>query len=266
MKRKWSIAAAAFTLCLAWGATAYAQPAQMPDGTWFDAAYYAQANPDVTAALGTDAGILYQHYQLCGKAEGRAAVAPGTGTTDPAASSADFDAAYYARTYPDVVAALGTNADVLYQHYVQYGKAEGRYGKDPSVQASGGGTAESSYARQVLDLVNRERAAAGLSALSWSDKLAEAADIRAKEMVSLCAHTRPNGTNCFTVLGECGISYRTAGENIAWGQRTPEQVVTDWMNSPGHRANILNSKFGKLGVGYRKESNGYTYWTQLFTN
>ena len=77
--------------------------------------------------------------------------------------------------------------------------------------------------------------------------------------------TRPDGRSCFTVLAETKISYRTCGENIAAGQTTPQEVVKGWMNSEGHRKNILNGSFTKLGVGYVKASTGYKYyWTQMF--
>ncbi len=126
-------------------------------------------------------------------------------------------------------------------------------------------TGVSSYADQVLQLVNQERAKAGLSALTTNTTLKAAADLRAQETVQSFSHTRPNGTTFSTVLKEYGISYRTAGENIAYGQRTPQEVVTAWMNSPGHRANIMNASFGKIGIGvYQK--NGVIYWSQLFTN
>lgn len=82
MKRKIVIAATALTLMLCQGMTASASPKVMPDGTVFDAEYYAQANPDVAAALGTDANALYQHYLTYGKAEGRAAVSPENASTD----------------------------------------------------------------------------------------------------------------------------------------------------------------------------------------
>lgn len=124
--------------------------------------------------------------------------------------------------------------------------------------------AEKSYVEQVVDLVNAERANVGLSALTMTDELNEAALVRAKESTKAFSHTRPNGTSFWTVLKENGISYRGAGENIAWGQSTPEEVVDAWMNSEGHRANILNKKFTSIGVGYHL--NGKTpYWSQLFT-
>ena len=123
----------------------------------------------------------------------------------------------------------------------------------------------SSYEQQVLNLVNKERRSQGLSALSLSAEAQQAARVRAKEIVSSFSHTRPNGKSCFTVLNEIGAKYTSAGENIAKGQKTPEQVVEAWMNSPSHRANILSSKYTKLGVGcYFNGSN--TYWAQMFLN
>ncbi len=123
-----------------------------------------------------------------------------------------------------------------------------------------------SYASQVLKLVNQERAKQGLSALTTASSLSSAANVRAKETFSSFSHTRPNGTTFSTVLKEFNVSYRTAGENIAYGQKTPQEVVTGWMNSPGHRANILNGNYGKIGIGVYKASNGRIYWSQLFTN
>ena len=108
--------------------TAFAAPQTMPDGTIFDAEYYAQNNPDVVAALGTDAGILYQHYVMSGKNEGRLPYAQTstatntTGTTMCLADGTVFDPVYYAQNNPDVVAALGTDANLLAQHYLQSGK------------------------------------------------------------------------------------------------------------------------------------------------
>jgi uncharacterized protein YkwD len=126
-------------------------------------------------------------------------------------------------------------------------------------------TGLSSYASQVLQLVNQERAKAGLPAYTTNSAITAAANLRAKEIVQSFSHTRPNGTSCFTALDQYNVSYRTAGENIAYGQRTPQEVVTAWMNSPGHRANILNGNFGKIGIGVY-QVNGTYYWSQEFTN
>ncbi|MCH5210631.1 MAG: CAP domain-containing protein [Oscillospiraceae bacterium] len=124
-------------------------------------------------------------------------------------------------------------------------------------------SSESAYAYQVIELVNAERAKYGLSALSADTTLMNAAHKRAVETVTSFSHTRPNGTKFSTVLSEYGVSYRTAGENIAYGQRTPQDVVNSWMNSSGHRANILNSSYTKIGVGCYKSGSTY-YWSQLF--
>lgn len=84
--------------------------------------------------------------------------------------------------------------------------------------------------------------------------------VRAEELEELFEHTRPDGSSCFTALDQAGINYRAAGENIAMGYRSPEAVVEGWMNSPGHRANILNGDFTHIGVGYAPDWN----WAQLF--
>lgn len=128
-------------------------------------------------------------------------------------------------------------------------------------------TDTSRYVQEVLDLVNKEREAAGLAPLTLDEKLNEAAKVRAQEITSNFSHTRPDGTEPFTVLQEYGCSYMAAGENIAAGQSTPAEVVGSWMNSEGHRANILSPNFAKLGVGYCQADSGYNhYWVQLFTD
>lgn len=137
--------------------------------------------------------------------------------------------------------------------------------KDPSSGSAENGATNASYSTKVLELVNEQRKANGLSALTTTSALQQAADKRAKEIVSNFSHTRPDGTSGVTVLPEYSISYRAWGENIAYGQRTPAAVMDAWMNSSGHRANILSSKFGKVGIGCY-EKNGTLYWTQVFTD
>lgn len=121
------------------------------------------------------------------------------------------------------------------------------------------------YAEQVVNLVNAERAKNGLQPLTIKEDVRAAAQIRAVEIQTSFSHTRPDGKSFVTALQEQNVSYRGAGENIAWGQRTPEQVVEAWMNSEGHRANILNAKYTSIGVGYYQNAKGVNYWTQLFT-
>ncbi len=120
------------------------------------------------------------------------------------------------------------------------------------------------YGLRITELVNEHRAAAGLAPVTYSAKLSEAAQVRAVEIEKSFSHTRPDGRYFSSVFAEHGISYRYSGENIAWGQKSPEEVVTAWMNSAGHRANILNAKFTQLGVGYRQNARGVNYFTQLF--
>lgn len=127
-------------------------------------------------------------------------------------------------------------------------------------------TQNKSYAEQVVDLVNVERAKEGLAPLTMDATLNQAAVIRAREIQTSFSHTRPNGTNFGTAIKEVGGSYRTAGENIAWGQRTPEEVVKAWMNSAGHRKNIMSTGYSKIGVAYVQNAAGTAYWAQMFTN
>ena len=125
---------------------------------------------------------------------------------------------------------------------------------------------KNSYAQKVLKLVNKERAKAGRKALKLDALLNRAAMVRAKEITEVFSHDRPDGSSCFSIMKEIGISYRAVGENIAAGQPTPEEVVNSWMNSEGHRANILSKDFEKLGVGYVKIGGTYKhYWVQLFS-
>ena len=120
------------------------------------------------------------------------------------------------------------------------------------------------YASQVAALVNAVRAQHGLAALTVDARVQRAAQVRAAETAQSFSHTRPNGSSFSTALTEAGVTYRTAGENIAYGQSTPQAVVDAWMNSSGHRANILSSSYTTIGVGYTVV-NGTAYWAQLFT-
>ena len=119
------------------------------------------------------------------------------------------------------------------------------------------------YAEDVLAAVNRNRTAYGLRPLTLAEDLCEDADIRAEEIVSNFSHTRPNGSSCFTIISG---SYRRVAENIAGGHATAEETVDQWMNSPPHRANILDPALEELGVGYcHAPGSAYEhYWVQLF--
>ncbi|MBO5207479.1 MAG: SafA/ExsA family spore coat assembly protein [Clostridia bacterium] len=121
----------------------------------------------------------------------------------------------------------------------------------------------SSYEREVIRLVNIERRKAGLSDLTEDWQLSRVARYKSEDMRNLgyFSHTSPTYGSPFEMMRSFGISYRSAGENIAKGQKSPAAVVNAWMNSSGHRANILNKSFTHIGVGYIADGN---YWTQMF--
>ena len=119
------------------------------------------------------------------------------------------------------------------------------------------------YEREVVRIVNLERANAGLSPLEYDWQLSRVARYKSEDMQKnkYFSHTSPTYGSPFNMMKSFGISYKTAGENIAKGYQTPSAVVNGWMNSKGHRANILNSSFTHIGVGYVASGN---YWTQMF--
>lgn len=122
------------------------------------------------------------------------------------------------------------------------------------------------YEQKVVDLVNAERAKAGLKPLILDMQLARVARLKAEDMRdnNYFSHVSPTYGSFFTMLQKFGITYRTAGENIAAGYQTPEAVVAAWMGSPGHRNNILNPNFTSIGVGYTMGGSYRNYWVQLF--
>lgn len=119
------------------------------------------------------------------------------------------------------------------------------------------------YENEVIRLVNEQRVKNGLKKLQADWQLSRVARFKSQDMKdnNYFSHTSPVYGSPFEMIKNFGISYRSAGENIAKGQRTPKAVVNAWMNSSGHRANILNSTYTKIGVGYVAEGN---YWTQMF--
>ena len=114
--------------------------------------------------------------------------------------------------------------------------------------------------------MNVERAKNGLAALSSDSLLMKTATVKSQDMAknNYFSHTSPTYGSPFDLMKQYGVSYRAAGENIAMGQTSPAQVMNGWMNSAGHRANILNSSFTKIGVGVAQNSAGQYYWTQHF--
>lgn len=119
---------------------------------------------------------------------------------------------------------------------------------------------------QVVQLVNQERAKYGLKPLKSNWELARVARYKSQDMINkrYFDHNSPTYGSPFDMMKSFGITYRTAGENIAAGQKTPQEVVTAWMNSEGHRKNILSANFTEIGVGYAQGGSYGHYWTQMF--
>ncbi len=119
------------------------------------------------------------------------------------------------------------------------------------------------YEQEVVRLVNAQRAQNGLKPLAENWELSRVARYKSADMAGkrYFSHESPTYGSPYQMMRSFGISFRSAGENIAYGQRTPAAVVGAWMNSSGHRANILNSSYTHIGVGYHEAGN---YWTQMF--
>ena len=149
---------------------------------------------------------------------------------------------------------INANPDVENPDLIYPGQVLNLPAKDKSV---------SSFETEVIRLVNIERSKNGLLPLSHDWELSRVARYKSMDMKenNYFSHTSPTFGSPFDMMKSFGISYRSAGENIAKGQTTPQKVVNSWMNSQGHRANILNKSYTHIGVGYVKSGN---YWTQMF--
>lgn len=254
---------------------AQAAPADAaPYAAVFDYIYYAKCYPDLQAVFGNDEAALLNHFITCGMAEGRQ-------------GNEEFNVQYYKERYPDLQSVFGEDLPAYYMHYITCGKAEGRQGNgvaliasifpvDGSVQegsyitgpvSPAATAAESEYAYQVLAIMNQIRAEHGLNTFTTTQQLMNTAQMRAEELTVYFDHTRPDGSSCFTAYAQNGASYRAAGENIAAGQNNPQYVMDCWMDSPGHRANILNPAYNRVGIGCSYSNDYYgIYWSQNFTN
>jgi len=122
------------------------------------------------------------------------------------------------------------------------------------------------YETEVIRLTNLERTKRGLPALTTNWQLSRVARYKSQDMINknYFSHNSPTYGSPFTMMQSFGLKFSAGGENIAYGQRTPQEVVNAWMNSPGHRANILSTAYTQIGVGAAKKSNGTLYWTQQF--
>lgn len=121
---------------------------------------------------------------------------------------------------------------------------------------------------EVLRLVNIERQKEGLTPLVADSQLSNVARKKSEDMATnnYFSHTSPTYGSLSNMLKSFGVKYNAAGENIARGQSTAQSVMNGWMNSSGHRANIMNPSFHKIGIGMAESKDGRKYWTQTFTN
>ena len=161
--------------------------------------------------------------------------------------------------------ASGFKASAISSYYLasdEYGALTGDKGGDDTVFADEGAP---QALKDVVALVNKERESRGLTPLIMDPALDKAAAQRAEEVSGHFAHKRPDGSSNFTVLDEMNINYGYAGENIAGGQTSAAAVMNSWMNSTGHRTNILSKDYYKIGVGHYI-SGGMDYWVQVFTD
>lgn len=119
------------------------------------------------------------------------------------------------------------------------------------------------YRNQLITLINQKRTASGRATLTVNSNLMSFSQVRAKELEQKQSYTRPNGSSPITqIVSYSGIS--KGAENLAWGQRTPDEAVKDWLSSSTQLANILNSDFTKIGAGCYQDSNGRLYWIVQF--
>ncbi len=127
-------------------------------------------------------------------------------------------------------------------------------------------SAHLNFEEEVVRLVNQERAKHGLNPLKSNWELARVARIKSEDMRdrNYFSHTSPTYGSPHQMIRNFGISYRSSGENIAAGQSTPQAVFQAWMNSSGHRQNILSSNYTEIGVGYARGGSYGHYWTQMF--
>jgi uncharacterized protein YkwD len=138
----------------------------------------------------------------------------------------------------------------------------------PSPSPTESPTGNAAFEAEVVTIVNQERAKVGCPAVTVDDRLTAAARAHSADMAArnYFSHTTPEGVDFATRITNAGYRWSGAGENIAKGQRTPQEVMTSWMNSDGHKANILNCGYKNLGVGVAADSSGTLLWTQDFAS
>jgi len=244
-----------------------AAPKEVSPGIFFDAEYYAAANPDVVAIVGTDPKALYQHWVNYGAMEGRL---PYLG------SNIAFDATYYAATNPDVVAAVGTDTMALYKHYITNGIYEGRLAnQEQAAKASKQAIEakkkaeqdelykkivnkidyETKYADSVYSFINQARTdkPSPVNIVDRAESLKGAAELRVEEIQEEFSHTRPNHLDFHSAIRFNHIYYECEGEIIAHAD-DPADAIASWKNNPDAMKTIEDGVYKKVGIAVE---NGY---------
>ncbi|TXS57485.1 CAP domain-containing protein [Streptomyces sp. t39] len=257
----------AFTVAAGVGATV------VTDGEGDGAAGSVAADaPDVTTAAGPQGGALPQPTATptASASPSRSPLPSATLSPQPDRSASEAARAEAARAAEAKAAAKKRASASPTRAPASAGSGGGSQGDGAtsgSGAGSGGGSdpASNGAEAQVLALVNKERAAAGCGPVTSNPRLTQAADDYSDVMAAsgVMSHTGPDGSTMTSRVEAAGYAWSTLGENIARGQADAEAVMDAWMNSPGHRANILNCSFDELGVGVHMGDGG-PWWTQNF--
>lgn len=227
----------------------------------------AAANDTTVTKAGTSYAQLLQYlskYNIKGFSfiivDGMTPVKGSTPTTKPTAAPTSVPVVTPAPTKAPVATAAPTKAPVATAAPTKAPVATPVATAAPT-KAPAAVSTNTTYTQQIVTLVNKERATAGLAPVSSLDSLNKVAAAKATDMRSnnYFSHTSPTYGSPFDMMASFGVTYSYAGENIAMGQKSPEEVMTAWMNSPGHRANILSANFNYIGVGFDNN-----YWVQEF--
>lgn len=233
----------------------------------------AAANDTTVTKAGTSYAQLLQYlsqYNIKGFSfiivDGMTPVKGSTPTTKPTTAPTSVPVTTPAPTKAPVATAVPTKAPVATPAPTKAPVATPAPTKAPVATAAPtkapvAVSTNTTYTQQIVTLVNKERATAGLAPVSSLDSLNKVAAAKATDMRSnnYFSHTSPTYGSPFDMMASFGVTYSYAGENIAMGQKSPEEVMTAWMNSPGHRANILSANFNYIGVGFDNN-----YWVQEF--
>lgn len=233
----------------------------------------AAADSLVAAELGTHEGIQVPGAGAAGPAaavppSGGATATGPTATPSPTATATATASPTALPTATPTATATATAKPSPAATHPSANAAAGtaqRAAAAPAGGGSAGGGSSPAFAQQVVDLVNTERAKAGCGPVTADSRLASAAQSHSDDMAdrNYFDHASPEGYHADHRIEAVGYRWSTWGENIARGQSDPAAVMDSWMNSPGHRANILNCDFKQLGVGVRTGANG-PWWTQVF--